>query len=158
MRNNLVHYFKYKYNEGPLSLEELSKATFTIGNCRRAIQDYLYTVHGLFLKPEQILLPEGYISTGIFITKNGVFDISLYKPGDIIYAERFKDKNNKSIYKERKYFKTEDKWIIALHSAVFVDLNTVYHATAITGETCMWDFAKFNKYYRIVAVKRVLKD
>lgn len=58
MGNIKPHYFKYKFNDGPLPFIELSEAQFTTGNCRRAIQDYLYTVFGYFLRPEQVLLPE----------------------------------------------------------------------------------------------------
>jgi len=155
MGNNKPHYFKYKYDEGPLLLEELSKAAFTTGNCRRAVQDYLYSVHAYFLKPEQVLLPEGYLHVGIFITKNGEYDRSLYKPGDIIYAERIMDKNNKSVDKKRTFFETENDWIINLHSAIIADQSLIYHTTAITGETCVWSFEKFSKYYKVIAIKRI---
>lgn len=156
MNKKFPHRFKYKYNEGPLSFEDLSQAKFTVGNCRRAIQDYLFSVHGLYLKPEQILLPDGYTHTGIFITKNGEFDLSLYLPGDIIYAERIKDKKDKKANKSIENIKTENERIINLHSAIFIDRNSIYHATAFSGGTCVWNLEKFNKYYNVVAVKRIV--
>lgn len=95
---------------------------------------------------------------GTFITNEGVNKPVLYKLGDIIYAERILDKNNKVIDNRREHFEKEADWIVNLHSAVFVDKNTIYHASAVSGETCTWDFEKFNKYYKLVAVKRVLND
>jgi len=156
MKNDNLHHFKYKYNEGPLLMEELHRAIFTTGNCRRAIQDYLYCKFGLYLEPEKILLPEGYLKTGTFITRDEIIDFSLYKPGDIIYAEKIRDKNNKVINKGKSFFKTGNEWIVSLHSAIFVDDNLIYHATAITEQTCYWSVGKFKNYYKIVAVKRVI--
>ncbi len=158
MKTKQPHHFTYKYSEGPLPLYELSRAKFVSGNCRRAIQDYLYFVHGLYLNPKQILLPEGYLKTGSFITRNGAFDITLYKPGDILYAERIRGKNNKPIQLNRNCFETENEWIVTLHSAIFISKNSVYHATAVTGKTCVWDLKTFGTYYKPIAVKRVLKD
>lgn len=152
------HHFRYQYDAGPLPLEDLKRGEFEIGNCRRAVQDYLFCKHKLYLSPEQILLPNGYHHTGNFITKDCRIDFSLYKSGDIIYAERIKDKEGENVDKSRQQFATENDWITHLHSAIYIDPHSIYHATAIQGETCMWSIDKFNIYYKIIAVKRVLKQ
>ena len=144
------HHFQYKYNAGPLSLKELSLAKFTTGNCRRAIQDYFYTVNNLYLSPSEILLPDAYCNTGKFITKNGMVYFNLYKSGDIIYAERIKNKKNN--------FKSEKERIYHFHSAIYLGDNKIYHATTITKETCIWNMEQFNQYYKIIAVKRILPN
>lgn len=153
----IPHYFIYKYNEGPLSLEELRKASYTSGNCRRAIQDYLFRVHHTYVPAENILLPHGYTSVGTFITKDGIVDISSYQKGDIIYAEKVRNKSGKEIYRSKDCFSNETDWIISLHSAIFVNKNTIYHATSIEGGTCTWSYKKFTQFYKIVSVKRVLQ-
>jgi len=153
---NSPHYFTYKFDDGPLSLSELSKGKFTTGNCRRAIQDYLYVVFGRYLTPEQVLLPEGYLLVGVVITTSESLDLSKCKPGDIIYAERLKDKFNNPVNKSRKCFHTEGEWLVSLHSALFVSQKSIYHATAISGESCYWGIEKFQQYYKIIAIKRVL--
>lgn len=131
---NTPHYFKYKFDDGPLSLNELSKGIFTTGNCRRAIQDYLYVVFGRYLTPEQVLLPEGYLHIGVVVTTSESLDLSKCKPGDIIYAERLKDRLDKPINKSRKSFHTEGEWLVSLHTALFVSQKSIYHATAISGQ------------------------
>ncbi len=156
-KKRILHTFIYQYNAGPLSFDELSKGDFNTGNCRRAIQDYLYCKYDTYLTPEEILLPQAYKEIGIFITENGEVNISLYKDGDIVYAERIKDKNNKKIDKNRNTFRTEDEWIYQFHSAVYIGNISIYHATAIAGGTCMWSLDTFQKYYKIIAVKRVLE-
>ena len=150
------HHFTYVFNAGPLPLEELTQANFTVGNCRRAIQDYLYCIHGLYLTPDQVLLPEGFVHTGEFITRDEFVDWALYQPGDIIYAERIQDKEHRAIDRSRTTYDSDEAWMVQLHSAIYMGSDTVYHATAITGETCFWSIPKFLEYYKIIAVKRVL--
>ncbi|MEI6532681.1 MAG: hypothetical protein WCO06_02475 [Candidatus Roizmanbacteria bacterium] len=152
----MYHPFKYKFDDGPLPLRELRCHTFTTGNCRRAIQDYLYFTHNLFLQPEHVLFPNGYLNTGKFITSNEVVDLSLYNQGDIIYAERIKDKKNNQIIRSPEQFMTQEDYLINLHTAIFINADTIYHATSITGETCIWNINLFFNYYKIIAVKRVL--
>lgn len=152
------NYFRYQYDAGPLTFEELSKGKYTTGNCRRALQDYLYFVCGYFLNPEQILLPDAYHKTGNFITDHGIVDFSLYKPGDIVYSQRLKDKNNHPVKNNRADFDSDDQWIYHFHSAVYIGDHSVYHATSVTDDTCVWNLNKFSEYYKIIAVKRILEN
>jgi len=126
------------------------------GNCRLAIQDYIFSVCNKYLAPEQILLPEGYLKTGRFITKDYLVDPSLYEVGDIVYAERIRGGSLNAIERGRQTYATDDNWIISLHTAVFTGDKQIYHATSVEGKTCVWDMDKFQRYYRIVAVKRII--
>jgi len=141
--------FIYKFDKGPLRLNELKKDDFTEGNCRLAIQYYFYKVHNLYLKPSLILAPKSYEKVGRFIIEEGKFDINslkVIKEGDIIYAERIKD--------ERKNSRKE--WIIGLHTAIYVGNHRVWHSTSTDKQSSFWNFGKFLKYYNLVGVKRIL--
>jgi len=144
--------FIYKYDAGPLTETELRLGKIEVGNCRLAVQAYLYYCHHTFLKPSQVLLPNGYFDTGEFVTKDNIIDFRKYKIGDVIYAERLVDKDGKKVEKKDN----EDK-IVGLHSAIYIGKNNIFHATMFEGRTCVWNVEKFVKYYKIVAVKRILR-
>lgn len=142
--------FNYKFNSGPLLLKQLKKGDFKEGNCRLAIQYYLYKIHNRYFKPNSILNPKAYQKVGNFIIKEGQFNkysLGLLNEGDIIYADRIKSK------KERL---SRRDWIISLHSAIYVGNNKIWHASAIGGKSALWNFSKFVKYYMPIAAKRVL--
>lgn len=157
---NKLRHFSYKFDKGggPLS-KKLLQGKITSGNCRLAVQDYFFSVHNLYLKPKDILLPFAYHKVGCFVD---LFD----QAGDIIYAEKLRD--NKS-------FKNEDERILHFHTAIFLGkLNktilsslpfksniktgtlVVWHASCIANGTDIWPVEKFLNYYRVVAAKRVL--
>lgn len=158
--------FTYDYEAGPLPLDKL-KLQIKKGNCRLAVQDYFFTVHGLYLEPKQILLPGAYRRTGKFIKqfsgKLADFRKKL-KKGDVVYAERKRLGKNK----EKK------GRIRRLHTAVYVDkidaktefmpngerpvkaTYGVWHATRVSGRSCFWPTVKFLRYYQPVAAKRIV--
>ena len=76
--------------------------------------------------------------------------------GDVIFAQRIKSKEGAVIRRKKSEYDTEDDWIIALHTAIYFEKDTIWHATAIAGGTCYWDIETFLEYYKIVAVKRFL--
>ncbi len=142
--------FKYKFDKGPLPLRELKKEEFTEGNCRLAIQYYLYKIHDAYFKPGQILNPQAFNKVGKFIIKEREFNknsLELLQEGDIIYADR--------IRKEIKNLSRKD-WIISLHTAVYCGNNKIYHSNIIENNSGIWSFSKFTKYYNPIAVKRIL--
>ena len=148
--------FIYKFNKGPTEKEFLGEP-IKEGDCRLAIQLYFYKIHNLFIESDKILCPRSYKETGVFIWREGEQNfLEKIKIGDVIYAERIKDKNKVAILRDRNYFKSEDEWIIALHTAIYFDKNLIWHATAIEGQTCYWDLSKFLEFYKPVAVKRFL--
>lgn len=104
MISKKLHSFNYKYNKGsgPLSLSKL-KGKIKTGNCRLAVQDYFYIVHNLYLKPEEILLPAAFRKVGRFVK------ITDLKPGDLIYAERLRNKEGKTIYKAKDTYNNENE-------------------------------------------------
>ncbi len=150
--------FIYKFNEGPLVSEKELSGEWNIGNCRRAVQYYLWFEKKLFLAPQQILCPAAYRETGSFVTGNGQkFSFNLLEKGDIIYAEKIRGKNGENLDKGEKNFNTNDKYIISLHTALFTKKTgeEIWHATAIEGKSCFWSLEKFLHYYRPIAAKRV---
>lgn len=171
--------FSYKFDKGsgPLSLNALQKS-IKKGNCRLAIQDYYYLVHKLYLKPEEILLPRAYKITGRFISSfNGDIDSFLanLEQGDIIYAERLRNKKGEMIYKPKEQYKNKDEWILYFHTAIYLGKqnqkitsflpfdseypkNTplIWHSSVISNGTSLWSWDKFLYYYKPVAAKRII--
>lgn len=164
-----LHYFSYKFDKGrgPLS-KKLLKSKIIFGNCRLAVQDYLYSIHGIYLKPEDILLPYAYYKVGTFVEP-------FKKAGDIIYAENFRNKKGEVIYREKSSFKNEDEWILHFHTAIYLGkmseriANTlpfqcdirkgtpvVWHSSFVAGGTAIWPLKKFLHYYKPVTAKRVV--
>lgn len=158
---NKLRYFAYKFDKGggPLS-KKLLKEKIISGNCRLAVQDYFFSIHNLYLKPKDILLPYAYYNIGHFVT---LFD----KAGDILYAEKLRNK---------KSFKNEGERILYFHTAIFLGklkktiLNflpikpdikigtpVIWHSSFIAGGTDIWPLEKFLYYYKPIAAKRILK-
>lgn len=171
--------FSYVFDKGggPLNLTQLQKKIKN-GNCRLAVQDYYYIVHNLYLKPEQILLPQAFKKIGKFIrlpTKSLEQSIKSLQLGDIIYAERLRNKKGKIIYKPKTAYQNKDQWILHFHSAIYLGkLNSrilsfipfkteypkgtpvIWHSSFISDGTALWSLEKFLYYYQFVAVKRIL--
>jgi len=151
--------FTYKFNEGPLSSIEELLSDWNVGNCRRVVQYYTYLKKKIFLKPEEVLCPDAYNETGIFVIGEGQeFSISKLIDGDIIYAEKIRNKEGELINKSLETFPTKDDYIISLHTAVFTGEKDkeIWHATAIEGSSCFWSLSKFLEYYKPIAVKRII--
>ncbi|MCL5666174.1 MAG: hypothetical protein M1383_00130 [Patescibacteria group bacterium] len=166
--------YEYEKGSGPLQSPELLDSNFTKGNCRTALQLYFYYVHSLFLKPEQILLPEGYKNTGKFIFKEEPIDFGKLNRGAVIYAQNLRGKKEQLLNKDKDTFPTEDEWILHLHTAIYLgefdsELSQilpegedypkhtplVWHATTIEGKTCVWTLEKFLHYYKSISAKRI---
>ncbi|MFA5987545.1 MAG: hypothetical protein WC797_02760 [Candidatus Paceibacterota bacterium] len=150
--------FVYKFNEGTLESETKLATNWDVGNCRRAVQYYIWKNRGKFLRPEQILCPVGYYETGTFITKNpNTFSFDTLHKGDIIYAEAIRNKRNEQVDKSELTFRSKDEYIISLHTALFTGEKhkEIWHATAVEGKSCFWTKEIFLQYYRPVAAKRV---
>ena len=146
----------YKFNKGPISKEELQEEKFTEGNCRLAIQYYFYKIHNLFIEPNNILNPQGYNTLGTFIIEEKYFKNDSFvhlKEGDIIYAERIINAQGEKILKS---YSSKDDWIIALHSAIYLGNDKIYHCTSIDKKSCVWSIKKFLDYYKPIAAKRLL--
>lgn len=141
--------FSYKFNKGPLRQKDLKSESFPEGNCRLAIQYYLYKVHGKYFYPCLILNPRGFLKTGKFIVKEGKFDDNSFltlKEGDVIYAEN-KDSKNKL---ER------NDWIISLHSAIYKGNKKIWHSSRKAGGSAIWGISEFLKFYKPIATKRFI--
>ncbi len=151
------HFF-YKFNEGPLSSVKELLGDWEIGNCRRAVQYYIYKKRKIFLKQEQVLCPNAYYNTGSFIMDQGqdFLPASLFD-SDIIYAEKIRNKEGKIIKKNLETFSINDDYVISLHTALFTgeEGKEIWHATSIHGSSCYWSLEKFLYFYKPIAVKRV---
>lgn len=168
--------FQYNYSAGPLP-KKLLDLPISEGNCRLALQDYFYTVHGKYLSSKEILLPQAFRSTGSFVDMGDIKNLLDLHQGDIIYTENLKNKEEKYIYKDKSLFSNEDEWILHFHTAVylgklnkeilsFLPLPTEYilgtpviwHASLIADGTAVWPVDKFLYYYRPIAVKRLSRS
>jgi hypothetical protein len=149
--------FNYDLNRGPLEFEALQNP-LTRGNCRLAIQYYFFKKHNYFLSPEDAICPRLYHAVGEKISLDKKHNL---KTGDVILAHRVKNKNGKPIDRSPDYFKNEQDWIIALHSAIFLGQNLkkpIWHATSIDGKTSYWTIEKFLYYYRPILAKRIISQ
>lgn len=165
-----LHTFSYKFSKGagPLSLKKL-QGKISNGNCRLAVQDYYYQVHKLYLKPKQILLPTAFKKVGKFVETTNL------QPGDLIYAEKLRNKKGEIVFKPQHTYNNEDEWILHFHTAVYLGkLNSsirvfipitpeypdgtpvIWHSSFISNGTSLWSLEKFSHYYRLVATKRVI--
>lgn len=166
--------FRYRYDAGagPLSRAALDAEAFTHGNCRLAVQYFLYKAHGLYLGDEDILLPRAYDETGRFVFREAPVDPAALRCGDILYAENLRRKDGTLLQRGRDAFPDRDSWVLYFHSAIFLgpltpalaqllpagdhpDGDLVWHSTAVEDGTCVWPYAKFEHYYRPVSAKRV---
>jgi len=153
----MLKHFTYKFNEGPLSTIKELMESWNIGNCRRAVQYYIFKKKNIFLNLEDVLCPKAYNDTGIFIMKEGEeFSVEKLIDGDIIYAEKIRNKEESPVNKTPQTFANKDEYIIALHTALFTEKKEIWHATAIEGSSCTWSIDKFLYFYKPIAVKRIL--
>lgn len=153
--------FTYRYLAGPvLTAKEIDDGV-TEGNCRFALQLYFYRLHTIFFERDQIYLPGGYKVLGEFIFKEEPIDFNLLKPGDVLYAQNWRNKEGKLLEKGIENYKDKDEWLYYLHSAVYVGsedgVHYIWHATNIEGGPTLWPLEKFEHYYKPISAKRILK-
>ncbi len=150
--------FKYEFNAGPFATVEELRGAWSAGNCRRAVQYFLSVSRGIFLTPEEVLLPGAYYQTGVFVfDERQPIDFKALQAGDILYAEKIRGKNDAPGEKGRDAFPDQDTYILNLHTALYIgaDGKEIWHATAISGTSCYWSFKEFLHFYRPVVVKRI---
>ena len=98
-----------------------------------------------------------FYQLGDFVYRAGEqIDFENLKSGDLIFAERIKNKLEETIDNSRENFNTDLDWIIQLHMAVFHKTDQIWHASHIAGKASCWPLAKFLEYYRPVVVKRII--
>lgn len=172
MRPRRLPHFKYNLNAGPETIEALSENPKS-GNCRLAIQQYFFVSSGIRFNPEEILCPRSFRETGTEILgQTDHWDWSQLSRGDVLFAERILGKDGSKVDRSRSSFSTEDLWITYLHSAVFLgmadedllkllpssdypkNMPLIWHATAVSGETCVWSTSQFEKYYKPISARR----
>jgi len=150
--------FTYKFNEGPLNAQEELLSDWSEGNCRRAVQFYIFGKKGLFLRPEQVLCPEAYNDTGTFVINKGQkFPFESLVDGDVIYAEKIRNKQGEEVDKSELTFPSLEEYIISLHTALYTGEKDkeIWHATAIEGSSCFWSQEQFLHFYKPIAAKRI---
>jgi hypothetical protein len=153
----MIKEFTYKFDEGPLNTQEELLGEWTEGNCRRAVQLYTFVKNDIFLKPEQVLCPDAYNDTGIFVIHKGQkFSFEALVDGDIIYAEKIRNKKGEEVDKSDQTFPSLDEYIISLHTALYTGERgkEIWHATAIEGGSCYWSLEKFLHFYTAIVAKR----
>lgn len=166
--------FQYAYTHGPLETLPELLGGYTTGNCRRAIQDFIYKRYGRFFAPEEIYIPQSYHSVGSFvIPEASPFSLEPLREGDIIYARKRMSKSGRPLNTEPEQYDSKDEWLFSLHNAVYLGTLTdetkkllpksvapvegvpyVWHATVVTGGTALWDWDTFARYYVPVSAKR----
>jgi len=131
------HTFSYQYLAGPVATKAEIEAGVPEGNCRFAIQQWFFELHGLFLKRDEIYLPGGYKVLGAFLFEETAIDWDALQPGDIIFAENLRNKLGKVIDRSLSSFDSKDEWLFYLHSAQYAgkenDTHYIWHASAIAG-------------------------
>src|SRR3989344_3789963 len=168
-----LSFFKYKFDKGPVSKSKISEPT-NEGNCRFALQDFFFVLHKRYFEECELLNPAGYLHTGSFLKKEYANDFFDNLPtGAVIYAEKTRNRKNELVDNTAKKFESEDDYIIALHSAIYIkniderilsklpseisagksSAPAIWHATAVEGATCLWDIDKFLHYYKPIVAK-----
>lgn len=150
--------FTYKFNEGPLGTQEELLGDWSEGNCRRSVQLYIFGNKGIFLRPEQVLCPEAYNDTGTFVIDKGQkFHFESLMDGDVIYAERIRNKQGEEVDKSEQTFPSLEDYITSLHTALYTEKKgkEIWHATAIEGMSCFWSQEQFLHFYKPIAAKRI---
>ena len=175
MTTQALRAFRYRYDAGagPLSQAELEQEDFTHGNCRLAVQYYLFKAHGLYLGSDDILLPRAYNETGTFVFKEEPIDFAALRRGDIVYAENRVNRQQQPMRRGREAFADRDSWVLHFHTAIYLGPITValrkllpegnypenealiWHSTSVDDGACVWPLSKFEHYYRLVSVKRL---
>lgn len=154
----MIKQFSYKFDAGPVSSEKELVGDWQFGNCRIAVQLYTFLNSGIFLRPEQVLCPAAYEETGRFvIDSNMVFSFELLTEGDVIYAEKIRNKKGEEVDKSEPVFSSQEKYIISLHTALYTGEKDreIWHATSLEGGSCYWSLEKFLHFYKPVAAKRI---
>ncbi|HEY4943416.1 MAG TPA: hypothetical protein VII56_18445 [Rhizomicrobium sp.] len=167
--------FRYRYDAGagPLSRTELEQEAFTHGNCRLAVQYYLFKAHGLYLGSDDILLPRAYDQTGTFVFKEQPIDFARLRRADILYAENRVNRRQQPMNRGREAFADRDSWVLYFHTAIYLgpftaallerfpegdyptDEALIWHSTSVDDGACVWPLSRFEHYYRPVSVKRL---
>ncbi len=150
--------FAYNFNEGPFGTQEELLGDWKEGNCRRALQLYIFKKKKIFLKPEQVLCPGAYNETGSFVINKGQkFSFESLADGDIIYAEKIRDRQGEKVDKSERIFSSLDEYIISLHTALYTGEKNreVRHATSIENGSCFWSLEQFLYFYKPIAAKRI---
>ncbi len=150
--------FNYKFNKGPLDTQEELLSDWDEGNCRRAVQLYIFEKKGYFLEPEQVLCPKAYNDVGTFVINKGQeFSFESLEDGDIVYAEKIRNKQGEEVDKSEDTFASLDEYIISLHTAMYTAEKDreIWHATAIEGRSCYWSKENFLHFYKLIVAKRI---
>ncbi len=166
--------FGYEYLDGPVS-KDILNTEITKGNCRLAVQYYFYKFHGIYLGPDEIVLPEAK-NKGILMENK---DINIFlnglREGDIIYAEKLRNSLGKKFKPSSEKFKTEEERLRNLHLGVYLgvlkeeELNrfsleniddigkpVIWHSSFISKGTALWPVEKFCHYYLPIITRRVI--
>jgi len=156
-----------------LTLDQIQQGPIE-GNCRLAVQDYFYTLHGLYLGREDVVLPEAIKGKGVTI-KELQGDVHFFddlEVGDIVYAERVRNRGGRRLSVGKERFSTENEWMTNLHLGVYVgtptaDLFThmsasedagpaIWHASRMAGGTALWSIDTFCYYYQPAVARRII--
>ena len=168
-----LHNFNYKYLRGPVSEDSL-KMQISEGNCRLAVQDYFYTIYGIYLDRNEIVLPEAK-NKGILIENDGKIDfLDNIREEDIIYGEKIKTSTGERVNLSEKRIINENEWLTGLHMGVYLGVQpsevlsslsynemdmkkpVIWHSSFISKGTSLWSVDKFCEYYKPVFARRII--
>jgi len=148
--------YTYAFLAGPFETKEELCGFWSKGNCRRALQWYFFEYHGIFFSPEQLLCPQSFLATGTFVLKEGEkWNRDPLQVGDVIFAERIRGKDGEKIPSKKNNL-SRDEYLVRLHTAIIQNIEPLqfFHATSLSGKSCIWTQEAFFRCYRSIAVKR----
>lgn len=163
-------------NAGPVNPKHLG-SILEVTNCQRAIQEFYFRSFNIGLEPELVL------STSLL--RDGQFVVELDQEvekfftklqlGDLVYAERLRDKDSCFVLRDRPSFFDKHSWAKSLHLGVYLgypdnklrkifpclkhwdeDKGIIYHANGILKKSSLWTPGKFKWYYLPIAAKRII--
>lgn len=166
-------------NAGPVNPGHLG-SSLDVTNCQRAVQEFYFRIYNIRLDEQQIL-STSILNNGNYVISaddNPKVFFSKLSVGDLVYAERLRDKNARFIYRDRISFFDLQAWAKSLHLAVYLgkledhhelkehfpqlrywdeDKGIIYHANGVSRVSCLWTPEKFKWYYLPISAKRVIK-
>lgn len=167
--------WRYEYGAGPQSVAEIG-IRVEAGNCRRLVQRHVAATRGVLLRPEDVLNPRLFRSTGEFVRRSRPMSLEGLPDGAVVFAERRLNRAGEAVDRGPDQFDDEAGWAWHLHTAVVLvaydpgapwldDAMPVegvepgepalLHSTGFRETVVVWGVREFVAHYVPVAAKLI---